>query len=57
MQVQLRTSDPKEFPDIGYFTGIKEQGALTSPAEAARRVIAYLARPDFGANPAGDIRD
>jgi NAD(P)-dependent dehydrogenase (short-subunit alcohol dehydrogenase family) len=57
MQVQLRGSDPKEFPDIGYFTGIKEQGVLVSPADAARRVIAYLARPDFGANPAGDIRD
>src|SRR3569623_1562916 len=23
MQVQLRGSDPKDFPDIGYFTGIK----------------------------------
>jgi NAD(P)-dependent dehydrogenase (short-subunit alcohol dehydrogenase family) len=57
MQVQLRGSDPKEFPDIGYFTGIKEQGVLVSPADAATRVIAYMARADFGANPAGDIRD
>jgi NAD(P)-dependent dehydrogenase (short-subunit alcohol dehydrogenase family) len=57
MQVQLRGSDPKEFPDVDYFTGIKEQGVLVSPAEAAKRVIAYLGRADFGANPAGDIRD
>jgi NAD(P)-dependent dehydrogenase (short-subunit alcohol dehydrogenase family) len=57
MQVQLRGSDPGQFPDIGYFTGIKEQGVLASPAEAARKVIAYLARPDFGSNPVGDIRD
>jgi NAD(P)-dependent dehydrogenase (short-subunit alcohol dehydrogenase family) len=57
MQVQLRSSDPKEFPDIGYFTGIKEQGVLVSPADAAKRVIAYLGRADFGSNPAGDIRD
>ena len=57
MQVQLRASDPKDFPDIGYFTGIKEQGVLATPEDAARRVIAYLARTDFGANPAGDIRD
>jgi NAD(P)-dependent dehydrogenase (short-subunit alcohol dehydrogenase family) len=57
MQVQLRASDPGQFPDIGYFTGIKEQGALASPEEAARRVIAYLARPDFGSNPVGDVRD
>ena len=57
MQVQLRGSDPSGFPDICYFTGIKEQGVLASPAEAAKRGIAYLARPDFGANPVGDIRD
>ncbi|HUR88340.1 MAG TPA: SDR family NAD(P)-dependent oxidoreductase [Ramlibacter sp.] len=57
MQVQLRGSDPKEFPDIGYFTGIKEQGVLVSTGDAARRVIAYLARADFGSNPVGDIRD
>jgi NAD(P)-dependent dehydrogenase (short-subunit alcohol dehydrogenase family) len=57
MQVQLRSGDPGEFPDIGYFTGIKEQGALTSPEDAARRVIAYLARADFGSNPTGDVRD
>jgi NAD(P)-dependent dehydrogenase (short-subunit alcohol dehydrogenase family) len=57
MQVHLRSSDPGQFPDIGYFTGIKEQGVLASPDEAARRVIAYLARPDFGGNPTSDIRD
>jgi len=57
MQIHLRSSDPKEFPDIGNFTGMKEQGVLVSPADAAKRVLAYLARPDFGSNPAGDIRD
>jgi benzil reductase ((S)-benzoin forming) len=57
MQVQLRSSDASQFPDVGYFTGIKEQGVLASPDEAAKRVIAYLERPDFGSNPAGDIRD
>jgi NAD(P)-dependent dehydrogenase (short-subunit alcohol dehydrogenase family) len=57
MQVQLRAGDPKEFPDVGNFTGMKEKGVLASPADAAQRVIAYLARPDFGSNPAGDIRD
>lgn len=57
MQVQLRGSDPAQFPDIGYFTGIKEQGVLVSAEETARRVIAYLARPDFGSNPVADLRD
>ncbi|HTH79563.1 MAG TPA: SDR family NAD(P)-dependent oxidoreductase [Ramlibacter sp.] len=57
MQVQLRTSDPSQFPDIGYFTGIKQQGVLVSPEDAAKKVIAYLARSDFGTNAIGDIRD
>jgi NAD(P)-dependent dehydrogenase (short-subunit alcohol dehydrogenase family) len=57
MQARLRASDPSSFPDMGYFTGLKEQGTLTSPHDAARRVIAYLARTDFGSNPIGDVRD
>jgi NAD(P)-dependent dehydrogenase (short-subunit alcohol dehydrogenase family) len=57
MQVQLRGSDPSQFPDIGYFTGIKQQGVLVSPDDAAKKVIAYLARVDFGSNAVGDIRD
>lgn len=57
MQVQLRGADPADFPDIGNFTQLKDKGALTSPAEAAARVLAYLQRDDFGANPVGDVRD
>jgi NAD(P)-dependent dehydrogenase (short-subunit alcohol dehydrogenase family) len=57
MQVHLRGSDPGQFPDIGTFTGLKEKGVLASPEEAARKVIAYLDRPDFGSNPVGDVRD
>jgi NAD(P)-dependent dehydrogenase (short-subunit alcohol dehydrogenase family) len=57
MQVQLRGADASLFPDRGNFVGLKEKGMLTSPAEAAARVLAYLQRPDFGSNPAGDVRD
>ena len=56
MQVQLRSADPGRFPDIGNFQGLKAQGMLTSPAEAASRVLAVLARPDFGSNPVTDVR-
>lgn len=56
MQVQMRSADAKEFPDIGTFVGLKEQGALASPQEAAQRVLAFLARADFGANPVADVR-
>jgi len=57
MQVQLRDADPERFPDRGNFVGLKDKGALASPAEAAARVLAYLQRPDFGSNPVGDVRD
>ena len=56
MQVQLRTADAARFPDRGTFEGLKEKGMLTSPQEAAARVLAYLQRADFGANPVGDVR-
>jgi benzil reductase ((S)-benzoin forming) len=56
MQVQMRDSDPGQFPDIGSFIGLKEKGLLTSPADAAARVLAYLAREDFGTEPVADVR-
>jgi NAD(P)-dependent dehydrogenase (short-subunit alcohol dehydrogenase family) len=57
MQVQLRSADARQFPDIDNFIGLKDNGALASPAEAAARVLAFLARPDFGGNPVADVRD
>ncbi len=57
MQVQLRTADASQFPDIGNFIGLKEKGMLSSPAEAAARVLAVLERADFGSNPVADVRD
>ncbi|WP_137895758.1 SDR family NAD(P)-dependent oxidoreductase [Ramlibacter sp. 2FC] len=57
MQVQLRGADPAAFPDRDRFTGLKAAGQLSSPSEAAARVLAYLARPDFGAEPVADVRD
>lgn len=57
MQVQLRAADPANFPDRANFVGLKDKGQLSSPEDAAARVLAYLARPDFGANPVADVRD
>lgn len=57
MQVQLRGADMAAFPDRGNFVRLKSSGQLTSPDEAASRVLAYLARPDFGAQPVADVRD
>ena len=56
MQVQLRAGDPAAFPDLQRFVELQRQGQLTSPDEAARRVLAWLARPDFGDQPVADVR-
>jgi benzil reductase ((S)-benzoin forming) len=57
MQVHLRSADSSRFPDIGNFIGLKDRGALASPQEAAGKVLAFLARDDYGSNPVADIRD
>jgi len=56
MQVQLRTSDPAKFPDVAMFAGMHSGKQLSSPQEAAHKVIAFLNRSDFGADPIGDVR-
>lgn len=57
MQVQLRAGDPAAFPDRQRFVDLQRQGQLTSPDEAAARVLAWLERPDFGDQPVADVRD
>lgn len=56
MQVQLRSADPQAFPDLGNFQAMHERGMLSSPQEAATRILTYLARADFGAEPVADVR-
>ena len=57
MQTDLRAGDPAQFPDRAGFVQLKEPGMLTSPDDAAARLLAYLARPDFGAQTVADVRD
>jgi NAD(P)-dependent dehydrogenase (short-subunit alcohol dehydrogenase family) len=57
MQVQLRAAESGSFPDKATFVGMQASGALSSPQEAADRLIAYLARADFGSQSVGDVRD
>lgn len=56
MQAQLRSADARQFPDVGNFAQLHQGGQLTSADEAARRVLAWLERPDFGDNPIADVR-
>jgi NAD(P)-dependent dehydrogenase (short-subunit alcohol dehydrogenase family) len=57
MQVQLRGADPKLFSARQRFLDMQASGQLLSPLDAARRVLAYLARDDFGAHPVADTRE
>ena len=57
MQVQLRGAKGEDFPDQANFRQLKETGMLSSPEDAAAKVLAYLGRPDFGAHPVTDVRD
>ena len=57
MQVHLRSGDAAGFPEKANFIGLKEKGQLTSASDAAARVLAYLARADFGASAVADVRD
>ena len=57
MQVQLRAADPALFPERHRFTELKSAGQLDSPAIAAKKLLAYLDRADFGSQAVGDVRD
>lgn len=57
MQEQLRAGDPQAFPDHERFVELQRQGQLSSPEEAAARVLTWLQRPDFGDQPVADVRD
>jgi NAD(P)-dependent dehydrogenase (short-subunit alcohol dehydrogenase family) len=57
MQTQLRAADAAGFPEQALFRNLYAQGQLSSAHDAAARVLAYLHRDDFGAQPVADVRD
>lgn len=57
MQVQLRAGDPAAFPDRLRFVHLKDAGLLDSAEAAAAKVLAWLDRADFGAQPIADVRE
>ena len=57
MQVALRGQDPERFPQARYFGKMNDDGILATPVDAARRILAYLDREDFGATEIDDIRN
>jgi len=57
MQAVIRKLAPGDFKDQPRFLALKQSGALISPEAAARRIIAYLKRSDFGERTVVDLRD
>lgn len=57
MQAELRAADSSGFPEQQKFKDMKTAGQLSGAQDAAARVLTYLVRADFGANPVADVRD
>jgi NAD(P)-dependent dehydrogenase (short-subunit alcohol dehydrogenase family) len=57
MQLQLRSANAQAFPDLARFEGMYQQGQLASPEAAARAVLQFLHRIDFGQQPVADVRE
>lgn len=57
MQLQLRSANAEAFPDVSRFADLKHSGHLTSPEDAAARVLAWLEREDFGSPVLADVRN
>lgn len=55
MQRELRNGDEALFPDKARYVNLQTSGALTSPKEAARQVLAYLHHPEFGSESVVNI--
>ncbi len=53
----MRAADASGFPEQQRFLDLKANQQLASPEDAAKAVLLYLARADFGANPVADVRD
>lgn len=57
MQAALRGADPSAFPERERFQQLHDGGALSSAEAAARQVLHFLERPDFGSQVIADVRD
>lgn len=57
MQVALRAAGPEHFPDHARFVALQTDGNLDSPLAAARKIVAFLEREDFGSQPVADVRE
>ena len=57
MQTQMRSRGRDAFPQADYFEKMKNDGVLVAPDDAARKILGYLDRDDFGATEIDDVRN
>lgn len=57
MQAEIRATPENRFPMRERFVQLKQQGALTSPEDCARRLVDYLLADGFGSQPVADLRE
>lgn len=57
MQATIRASKAQDFPNVGRFIQMHEQGQLASPTDTARHILDFLDRDDFGTTVLDDIRN
>ncbi|MCQ0032773.1 SDR family oxidoreductase [Burkholderia glumae] len=57
MQATIRATDASRFPQLDRFERLKASGALTTPDDAARKLIDHLLDDSFGNPPISDVRD
>ena len=57
MQAHIRATDASQFPLVGRFQGLHRDGALQSPSDVARRLLAHVLGDAFGAEAVRDLRD
>jgi hypothetical protein len=57
MQAEIRSSSPEKFPLHDRFVALKRDGELAKPADAGRKLVAYLTGDSFGQQPVADLRE
>jgi benzil reductase ((S)-benzoin forming) len=57
MQAAIRSTSEQDFPLLDRFLALKDEGKLSSPAEAAGRMVRYLLSEDFARTVVADLRD
>jgi len=57
MQTEVRAIPPEQFPMRDRFIKMKNEGTLTPPSVAAKKLLDYLLSDTFGSAPLADVRE